>query len=70
MRSLGGGTGGSVRRALARVTAGSTGFHATPGNNATGSTGNTTWNFTTITMSLLGPFSPHREARNEHPDFV
>lgn len=50
--------GGSAGRALAPMTAGSTGFSVTLSNNAAVSTGSTTWNFTTITVSLLGSFSP------------
>jgi hypothetical protein len=69
MRSRGGGTGGSVGRALALMTAGSTGFSVTSSNNATVSTGSTTRNFTVITVSLLGSFPPQRDARSEQPDF-
>ena len=57
MRSRGGGTGGSVGRALVLMVAGSAGFCAAS-NKATVRTGNTTWNFTTMTVSLLGSFPP------------
>jgi hypothetical protein len=58
MRSRGGGTGGSVGRALVLMVAGSAGFCAASSNKATVRTGNTTWNFTTMTVSLLGSFPP------------
>jgi len=58
MKRRGGGTGGSVGRALAAMAASSDGFCVTSSNNAMVSAGTTTWNFATITVALLGPFSP------------
>jgi hypothetical protein len=52
------------------MAAGSVGLCATSCSNVTVSIGNTTWNFTTITVSPVDPFSPQEEARNEQPDFV
>src|ERR1017187_1497378 len=70
MRSRGGGTGGSAGRALALMVAGNAGFRATSGNNATVRIGNTTWNFTMMTVSPFVPFSPQREARSKQPVFA